>query len=82
VDKFQRFILLVQTGCIVYDIAKVINGKDLTIHVLALHVLDEAMNLDPECIPDNLEFAAWQFIDSFYITDRLMPEWVVVKISE
>ena len=64
----RAFVLSVNTAALYYAIA----GKTCD---NPLWPLDEALRVDPMCIPTGLEFAAWEFIDSL-LWGKPRPEWV------
>ncbi len=71
-DRKQQFLMLVQTACIGYDLCSITAGER---NVRAVWVLADALRVDPECIPPDLETAVWAFVDHHYKgTDR--PAWL------
>lgn len=61
--KRAEFLMLVQTAALCCEMTRAVAGaKDS----LAVHILHKAMEVEPKRLPEDLEKAAWEFVDRFY----------------
>ncbi len=70
--RHTDFLQLVQTACLLYDMATLVAGERA---LRAVYVVREAQKLDPALLPDDLEAATWEFVDHFYM-GKERPAWL------
>ena len=70
--RSEAFLMLVQTGALSYDLK--FGGQNCP----AIWVVYAAMNVDPRCLPSNLEAAAWELVD-YLIKGEERPGWLRYK---
>lgn len=70
--RADKFLMLVQTGALSYDLK--FGGQNCP----AIWVVYAAMNVDPRCLPNNLEDAAWGLVD-YLIKGQERPPWLRYK---
>lgn len=67
--RFDRFLMLVQTGAMIFDIKGEHEGG------MAVPILAQAMMVYPSCVPENLSQATWEFIEHI-LGNSECPAWV------
>jgi hypothetical protein len=67
--RADKFLMLVQTEAIVFDIMHEHEGS------MAATILFKAMQVDPTCLPEDLSQATWETL-KYILDDRERPPWL------